>query len=396
MQTLTDSVGQGGANKGHDAALVQCLLMRVQKPAVSIPMSAAYLTSYDGNAGPKTIAAIKEFQKDYVSAQGAATTMLAKSVPMFGSLLAAITPADMKDGLVVPGDATWNKLVALVPSAFQDMRVLVGGKTVYLGATQQQCDSSVADATSRTFNDVFRAKVILCIQKIFNTHGIVVRVNPNDGARRTFGEQDALLNSGRGVTNAGPGESNHNFGQAADLGFKGLRWIKSNGTVEENENPWLAKLSPGKGINAEAMLFWNVLRSSGIAVGLHRGPEADRPHLQSWSDAGVSMGRRLADLLTKSGSMQWSSTYSSAEKHFHYKTDMGLGGDQVDAGTASEIWNENASITLAQLQSAWNSQAGRTKTTAKTAKADDLTAMKKELRRQFELADANWQSWTPA
>ena len=377
MQTISASVGEGGQNKSHDGSLVQAMLMKIPRAPGAVPASVAFLLSYDGQVGPKTIAGIKAFQKDYLAVT---------AVPGAAAL-------NRKDGQVVAGDDTWNKMLSLVPADFANMRVLEGGKTVYLPATAAEFSAAIADANIRTLNAAFRSKAVACITKIFNTYGMVVKINPNDGARRTFAEQDALLARVPKVTNAGPGESNHNYGQAADFGFPGLQWLKKDGTVTLKENPWLAKLSPGNAVNQEALKFWDVLRNSGIAVGLFRGPLADRPHLQSWSDAGVNMGSRLAVLLASSGTMKWSSFYS---ERFHYKTDMGLGGELVDAGTATQIWNENATISLAVLQKAWNDKAARDKAAPKTAAVADLSTMKKELCRQWQLADAKWTSWTPS
>lgn len=395
MQTITGSVGHGGANKVHDVALVQAMLLKIPRPFQQVPQYSTYLSSYDGACGPATIAAIKDFQKDYVFAQAqAATAVAGKPAPVLSTILPFLA-TDAKEGVVAPDDSTWQQLLFNVPLAFSDMRVLNGGKTVYLAATEEDCQASVADVMKRTFNEAFRAKVIAVIQAVFKNYAIAMRVTP-DGGRRTFDQQDAILRRGDGATHAGPGESNHNYGQAADFGFPGLPWLKSDGSVTKHETPWLAKLSPGAVPNAQAMCFWNVLRSTGIAQGLFRGPESDRPHLQSWSDAGVNMGRRLADLLNKSGSMKWSSFHSSADGHYHYKSDLGLGGDLIDAGMGSDIWNESATITLAALQQAVNAAATRTGTPPKTVTAADVTAMKKELRRQFGLADANWQNWTPS
>ena len=56
---------------------------------------------------------------------------------------------------------------------------------------------------------------------------------------------------------------------------------------------------------SEALIFWNLLRTTGIEIGLNRGPEGDRPHLQAWSDAGIDMADRLAAHMTRVGRMRW-------------------------------------------------------------------------------------------
>jgi hypothetical protein len=220
-------------------------------------------------------------------------------------------------------------------------------------------------------------------------HGIAVGVCPQ-GDRRSFQAQYALLTQGTGVTNAGPGESNHNFGMATDLGFAGLRWLKPNGQADTNETPWLHHLTVQS--NAQALVFWEALRTVGTstAVGAFHGPLADRPHLQNWSDANVSMGGRLAALLQASGSMRWSYAAST------YRSDLGLGGALVVVGRASEIWNLQATLSLATLnQARAAAAAAKNEPAPPAATQSDLTAMRQLLRTQFDLADTNWQNWTP-
>src|SRR5207244_2427321 len=107
-------------------------------------------------------------------------------------------------------------------------------KTVYIAAKATQLQSKTAAANSLTFSPAFRTKVIACINRVHLLYAIAVAVC-RQGDRRDFGTQYGLLTSGRGVTNAGPGESNHNFGMGVDLGFEGLRWLRRDGTVVENE-----------------------------------------------------------------------------------------------------------------------------------------------------------------
>ena len=161
------------------------------------------------------------------------------------------------------------------------MRVLAGGKTVYLAATVAQLQTRIAAAHSLTFATAFRTKVIACLNRMHALYGIAVGVCPQ-GDRRTFQAQYDLLMRPDPVTNAGPGESNHNFGMAADLGFAGLRWLKNDGAVTENETAWLNRLRPNpKVMNPQALKFWEALRSVGtsVVIGTFREPVADRPAL---------------------------------------------------------------------------------------------------------------------
>lgn len=398
MQIITNSVGENGNNNISDVALVQAILVKTQRPATNTTPSAPFLASYDGVSGNGTISAIRDFQNHhvFVSPNGQ------QSAPN----------PNATAGLVRPNDATWAKLVEMVPAAFSDMRVLAGGKTVYVAATAAQLQAKIAAANALTFTQAFRTKVIACINRMHSLHGIAIGVC-RQGDRRTFQTQYDLLTSGRNVTRAGPGESNHNFGMAVDLGFEGLRWLQRNGTVTERETSWFHLLDPNQVLNAESLKFWETLRTVGTSsqVGAFRGPASDRPHLQNWDDAGVSMAARLADLLTRSGTMRWSATRGA------YSSDLGFGGELFAVGSAAQIWNRQATVTVAMLI------RGRAARLAQAAPGGpqrqapgvpqpgnrppqpgnrpqgpptqaDVVAMQQELRRQFELADANWQNWT--
>jgi hypothetical protein len=367
MQLISGSVGERGTNAVHDAALVQAILVKTQRAASGVRPAAPYLASYDGVAGTATANAIKAFQADhvFVSANG-------QQAPKPRATL----------GQVLPNDATWEKLLQKVPAAFADMRVLTGGKTVYVAATAAQLQAKLAAVGNLTFTTAFRQKVTACINLMHTRHGIAIGVCPQ-GDRRTFQAQYVLRTSGRGVTNAGPGESNHNFGMACDLGFKGLRWLRANGTVVEHENEWLRERDSNA---TESNKFWAALRTAGTDSNMFRGPVNDRPHLQNWNDAGVVMAVRLADLLTRSGTMRWTGQRGV------YSCDLGLGGALVPVGSAVDIWNNAATVSVAELQQL---RAAARPPVPGPVNAAAVLAMQQALRAQFDLADANWQAWTP-
>lgn len=274
-----------------------------------------------------------------------------------------------------------------------------------MAATAAQLQAKLTAAGALTFTSAFLLRVNATINRMHSEHGIAIGVCPQ-GDRRTFQAQYDLFTSGRNVTNAGPGESNHNFGMAVDLGFQGLRWLRSNGAVVTNETYWLHQLD---GVSAaESQRFWDALRTAGIDIGAFRGPATDRPHLQNWNDAGVSMAVRLGDLLTRSGTMRW-----EGRGRQPYRSDLGLGGEMIAVGTAAQIWNRQATVSLPDLQrlrtaaaarrpavpSARNAPPARPGAAAAPAAPpvtqDDIVAMRQALRHQFELADANWRNWTP-
>lgn len=389
MQHLTGTVGEGGANARHDTALVQAMLALATRPPALDPSKSRYLDKIDGDCGNHTKAAIRRFQYDRVF------------VDPSGRTSQAVTGATA--GSVRDGDVTWTRLVAVLPPTLKDLRVLRGSKTVYAAADPAALNGSISRANQMTFEATFRLNVITVMRRMFDTFGIAIDVC-TDGDRRTFQTQYELLTSGRNVTHAGPGESNHNFGQAVDFGFRGLRWLRDDGTPVENEDAWLHQLDPRQSATGEALMFWQALRTTGIQVGLFRGPESDRPHLQAWSDAGIDMASRLAAHLTSAGTMRWQ---GRAQR---YQCDLGFGGRFFEVGSAAQIWSRQSPVTIDMLtqaraqtsgpMAAGAGAAGRTGPATSVAApvrptAVDVAAMRDALRADFDASDANWRTWTP-
>jgi peptidoglycan hydrolase-like protein with peptidoglycan-binding domain len=389
MQLISGSVGANGANAVHDVALVQAILVKTIRPASADGARAAgpYLASYDGVYGNQTLASIKAFQTDNPPPRAA------------GATGAAPAPT----GLIAPGDATWAALLLRVPTDFANLRALPLSKIVYVEATAAQLQAKLTAVAAMTFNATFRTNAEACINGVYTAHGIAMGVVPGTGDRRTFETQHNLFIDPRGVTGAGPGESNHNFGQAADFSFSGLRWLRSNGTVVENETHSLHRLDPPQQGAAPARIFWTTFQGIGIALGLFRGPAGDQPHLQTWNDSTIYTPTRLADLLQRSGNMHWAKSRDTP-----YQCDFGLGGAFTAAnnvGTADQLWTSNATVTVATLTAARTAAAlaaarriGPRAVPAAVAPstAAEVTAMKAALRTQMELADTNWQAWTPS
>lgn len=393
MQRLSGSVGDGGRNTACDVALVQVALMKIARPN----NRGAYLNSYDGACGAGTIAAIRDFIADH-------------------SLAPPARPGGAAAALITVGSTAEQRLGSALPQAVSDLRCLAAGKTVFVAATAQDRDAALQAAARITFAPLFRTKVNAYINQMFALHGIASAVAA-DGGRRNFQRQYELFTSGRNVTNAGPGESNHNFGYGADVGYTGLRWIRANGDIVANEDAWLHRLAAVSA--AEANHFWDTLRAVGTsnAVGAYPSNKAgDRPHLQNWSDNGTSMTRSLAGHLTRSGVMQWSRGQGT------YLSDLGYGGQQIPVGTAAQIWAGQATVTAASITRARAAARplmpvdargnqrmpvaagggmrqpvptvpGRAQPAAVTQQ--DVAAMQQRLRAEFESADRNWVAWRP-
>jgi hypothetical protein len=385
MQVITGTVGEKGGNAVHDAALVQAILLKISRAVTTTQRATRYLDSYDGVCGKNTIAAIRAFQNDFVFVNNATQ----QSVPN----------PDATAGLVKADDATWKALIAQVPEEFKNLRVLNGGKIVYVEATADEKQAKIAALSALTFTAAFRDKVVACINEMHRLHGIALGVC-HAGDRRTFQKQFEIRRDTPANTKAGPGESNHNFGMATDIGFGGLRWLHTDGTVEANETCWLHKLD--KSASAETTRFWDAQRVVGTSstVGMFRGPVGDRPHLQNWDDSLVNMKSRLAAHLQASGTMKWSLVDGA------YACDLGYGGTHYSVGRAMQIWDLDATVTAANIDEARAEAHARalkvlargTPPPAVPAKATaaDVTAMKQALRDDFDAADTNWQNWTPS
>jgi hypothetical protein len=414
MQKLTDSVGDGGKNARHDVALVQAMLAITERPGALDPKKSKYLTdTIDGGIGTNTTHAIRLFQADqvFVSPQGESSQMVTGATP----------------GRIAPNDLTYTKLAAAVPRPLADLRVLVGCKVVYVAATLAQRDAQVSRVAKLTFERNFAASVVAVIKRVYDTTGIACGVC-SKGDRRSFQTQYEILtganNANFGITRAGPGESNHNYGQAVDLGFEELRWLRPNGTVVEGEDSWMHKLDPAQHAAGEVLWFWKALREAGVHEGLFRGPESDRPHLQAWSDKGIDMADRLAQLLSSVGTMKWTG------RNQQYSCDFGLGGVFYPVGSAAQIWNKQALVTKSALTAARRrspktttlqmkaiqrpvadaprttqviaipqpsttvAMPATTKSIAPREATDaDIAAMKEALQSDFAAADAAWTQW---
>lgn len=389
MPEIKASVGEGGKNNVSDVAIVQVMLVNTHNEK-----NQPYLPAYDGDCGKHTKDAIAAFQKDHV--------FVSRPGYMDAGAGLAAAVGTTKPGLINPGDETFQKLTDSLPDDYKLLRSIDGCSIVYLPGTAADLDASQNDLNSRTFDDHFVVKVGRLFDEMFEKYGIVLSVTSGpdaEGARRDFETQYKLLFkvvNGKVVTHAGPGESNHNFGQAADVGFNELRWIRRDGVVEENEDYWLNRMVASYGTgktqiahgNAVAQHFWEAMQevaTNGKAK-LFRGPDWDQPHVQAWDDDLVDMASRLADLMNRVGTMKWRGFQQV------YKCDFGLGGEYYRVGLAREIWSLHAGVKKNDLAKA-RQRALKAKTRPHIPDTD-ITAMRKSLKDDFEAADDKWEKWT--
>lgn len=415
MPDIKDTVGEGGRNLPHDVALVQAML-RVVKNAKGHPYLAG---SYDGAYGGGTKAAITTFQKEHGLAaaptvapppvkgpgmapkgppsgaglklpfpggvQGTLAGIAGAAASMasaVASAAAAVIAAALQDklGHIKAGGATMLKLNAMLPADSKDIRIIEGTKTVYWPGSPADADTHAKNIEAdANLEPGFRVSVAQLVRLMYERHKIVLSLT-NTGGRRTFQKQYDLVTQPDPPTQAGPGESNHNFGQAVDIGYKGWKWMRGDGRPEV-DTWWLNDLAKVSGAKAREM--WDARNKIAFdEIGLNPSAlKGDLIHIQKFSDAKVSMRRSLADLLTRVGTMKWEHGAGG------YKCDLGGGGKTFHSvGTAVQIWSGQASVSAAEIAAATGVPVAK-------VKQSDVKAMREKLKADFVAAETNWVKW---
>jgi hypothetical protein len=358
----------------HDVALVEALLCVVRRTN-----GRPYMTQYDGRSDTAERTAITSFQRD----QGIVAQPGAGAAPP-----AAGGGIQDAAGVVNPFGPTINKLTQLTTGGvYQDLRVIAGTTTVYWpGEAADAAVSSTAIKADGGLDSAFRGHVAQLIDRMYANHKIVLSVT-GSGTLRTFAEQYVLATVPRKdkngklflATKAGPGESNHNFGMAVDLGFKGFKWLKANGVVAVAD--WWLRGVPG----AKAAQLWKARNALASTLSLFPTSLAgDLIHLQNFNDANINMRNSLAQLLNLVGTMSWQ------VKGEIYSSDLGLGGAFYRLGKSEDVWGLKSSITAANLAAAQKAAGVPVQATNR-----DVSDMKVKLKADFELAEANRQRWVP-
>lgn len=325
MSEIQDSVGEGAKNHGHDVALVQAMLKVIKNPK-----GTSYLTSnYDGIYGKDTKGAITAFQQDN------------KIIP--ADPIQAVAMAD-KLGFINKNGPTMAAINKLLPDSHKNVTIIANTKTVYLaGDAKEAAASALSLRADNNLDPNFRSNVAQLVDEMYKTHKIVLTTT-SDGRRRSFAEQAPIVPPN---SYSGPGESNHQYGRAVDIGFRNLRWIKGDGTVYQDTD-WLNGLENISSSKANA--FWDARDAIAVKkLGLFR-LTMERIHLQNFNDGTVSMARSLASLLTAVGKTKWQAV--PAPRNNKYKSDLGYGKGFFLVGKAIQIWNGNADVTAAMLASA--------------------------------------------
>jgi hypothetical protein len=397
MPDIKDTVN-GSGSQVQDIAMVQ-MMLKVIKDAKGIP----YLkTNYSGTWSDDTKDAIVRFQNDQKLIGGKASET---------------------SGAVGAHSETFRKLNQLLPAQYKDAMILPGARTVYFPGSAKDAASSASHISSNQDLDMkFRLKAGQFVNEFYDQTKIVLK-NTDSGLRRDFKSQMTV------TSQAGPGESNHQFGQAADIGFQGLRWVDGDGTIR-TDTAWLnageTKATKAHMSGAKAQEFWKAHHALAFGkVGLFKTNLAgDDIHVQAYPDSSVSYARSMARLLNLTSASKWEPAGRDAAKHNVYESDFALGGKRFTVGTAKQIFGGNAAIRkddvvaalaatkkdLSKLDVFKEFQVVKsvkvvpgklptpfdpTKLTTKDITEADLELLRKAAQKDWVKADQNWKQWTP-
>jgi peptidoglycan hydrolase-like protein with peptidoglycan-binding domain len=341
MTIMTADVGPNGAKLIQDITLIQAMLQAITRP----DGRRYYNANYDGRFGPKTAAAITDFQ----TAHGI---------------------AGPESGHVSQGTATWQELLNALPPDKQDMRVMPGTAVVYLAASTALLSKGLAKVSGAKFQSDLATRVTSLIRDMYQAHGIALTVG-GDGGFRTF-KQQADLHS-----NVGPGESLHNYGLAADIYFNTLRLVGPEGA--------LVSAGDESFYDLETLSYatWEARNLIAQRHGMYPIGNQDRPHLKGMSQ--VSPGQSLVALLNTRGKMTWDVTRGKPNM---YKSNLGGSGVLIDVGQAAMIWRAQANLTPHTIATALGIQAVH-------AHSGDLNRFRNALLDEFRWAEQNWRNWQP-
>ncbi len=400
MLTITSSVGKNGTNRSHDVRLIQTAL-KLLKKANGQPYLAG---KCDGRYGNQTGGAITAFQNEHLFSSGQ-------------------KPPDEMPGLIRPGGKTLATLTGKLPQEYRAMRIIPNTLTVYLGQPQSSYVAFRGIFFPYTeFAPDFKSRLTNLIAKMYADHGIVLSI-PNNGWRRSFAVQWKIYDDNKSkkvkTTESAAGESNHQYGNAVDLGFDGLQWFDDEGRLVK-ENHWL-KIMLSKSYRRFSE-FWKTRDDIATSFGIKKTNLAnDLIHLQSYEDgrSQVSMGRSLAVHLTTVSNQKTGNNHAWGVKLSGpniYLCDYGLGGEKYSVGEAQDIWIGRVDVKKENLAAALNAKLQKDakfkvveffgeKPAANAAQPPSYTAsqikdsyvktIKDRLVADFKAADAHWILWKP-
>ena len=370
---IRGSVGTTGTNDKGDVAVVQAYL-RLLKHGNSPFLNG----TIDGVFGKKTKAAISAFQACHSPTNRSA------------------------QGSIKLGDGTVAAIERVSLAKLGRLRSLPGIAVVYKEASTSSVANSKRQISNLELDASFKLLVIQLVERMHRSHGLTLGVT-RDGGRRSFQDQADIKFS---ATSAGPGESNHQWGHAVDLGFAGLEFYDRSAKLHK-DNWWLSRLQ--RTGHRNAMGFWDARNKIATNIGIDNIGANDLIHLRSRTSGSANGARSLIALLDKQSKWSWSRTHvkkTIGSNTFNtFNCDLG-GHTKVDVGNTREIWAGKATVTKAKLlASGWKKAGPATGGPALGAIASasstasitdaDVADVKQRLQKILISADADWKSWTP-
>jgi hypothetical protein len=426
-QGLTADVGTHLANHKQDVALVKAML-NVVRNKHRHPFLHSHLNGFwDGHDAQ----ALKAFQIEAGTAappppHGHHRNGAHHAGHHANGALAATAPAPAAYpdtlGVLKPDSATWNKLVERLPTFphdFTRLAVLPDSTVVYLRADVDDRNASIDELADQPLDPEFRNRVVAVVRAMYDDYGIVLRgwtTNPTYSSyRRDFDAQLQVYLEKH--SNAGPGEGNHNYGEAVDLGFPGLLWVGTFGAVhevrvqEDKHHPLRDWKHRPKEMRKALLRARNELVEDNGLFTITDWDGWDPFHVQAYDDGQANPARSLVAHLGRVNSgMRWKVGHTphprpkhpdgDVTKGPHYLCDLGLAdlpeNHFADLGTAPQIWG--GSITFTQLRH--KLAKARSATTKKhvhdhDVPEKDVKDLKEQILTVFKQADLGWQSWQP-
>ena len=395
---IFSTVGKNGVNSKGDVALVQ-LALRTLKNGTKPFLSGVI----DGKSGPMTEAAIEAFRKAH-------------------GVTDATTPGAHA---ITPSGKTMAKLNTLATIELGEVRVLPGTPVPYKPAPAADLTMARLTLSTSKLETNFRHNIISLINAMHNKYGLLLSA-PRNGFHRSFAGQAAIRFS---QTSAGPGESDHQFGHAIDLGFYKFKFYDKTGVLKR-ASFWLTYGARGAQSVPYSRAFWDARNALAKPLNVLPIGGSDIIHLRSAQSKSANPLRSLVALLDKQSTWKWEGI--AVQKSFRkdefnvYKCDLG-GTTKIEVGTLRQIWSGNAVVDKAKIEaSGWkrpnslvsvsvtnpalaggpgsatatatlvNPAPPRSNGAASLPVTDaDVVHVKAELKKIMASADKNWRDWRP-
>ncbi len=303
---LSGSVGIGGTNLKSDILKVQVALNQRLHLIPGIQKLAEDRSLGENPAKSKTVAAIRVFQKKIVG----------MSIP---------------DGVIDKKGRTIDKINS-TGTPLGKLTTFPGTKFSYrkTNITLTTCFATLP----KELRPAFKKHIKKIIREMHNLGIAFGAYKKYKAGYRSFQTQYDLKTkkSKKFITNAGPGESFHNYGLAVDLGV--INWVDKNGK-SYNTDFWLGSMDKISGYKGFSSKIWKKRNSSGLnkVYSLKR----EIIHLQGVT-ARTNGRSSLAKCLNKAATGSMFSYQRGPNKSRTYQCKISKKAKWVNIGTAEELW----------------------------------------------------------